>query len=363
MRALVTAQLTGEVQHALEQELGWTLTMDRGRLYRPTSGYPPPDDIDRYEAAIVEADPVGADVLGAMSRLQILACVRGEPVNVDVAAATARGIPVLFAPGRNAESVADFTLGLIFSALRWIAPAHHRVVNGDLTETATPESAHRRDVIWSYQDKGRPHPYVLFKGPELRSQLLGLIGFGDIGRAVAQRAVSLGVRVIVHDPYLSVDSIKAAGCRPVALDELLQTADIVSLHARGSGSHILGERELFLMKRGSYLINTARAALLDYNVLENMLAKGHLAGAALDVFPIEPLPPDSPLLTLPNITLTPHLAGASSNVVAHQSEIILANLRALLAGDPVGQIAIKNPEVLQAWYERYGRLGRSANVV
>lgn len=354
MRALVTAALTGEVQRALERELGWTLTLERGALFRPAFGQPLPDGADQFEAAIVEADPVGAATLEAMPRLRLLACVRGDPVNIDLAAATGRGIPVLFAPGRNAEAVADFTLGLIFSALRWIAPAHHRLVSGELTEEPPPGAAARADVIWAYRDRTRPHPYALFQGPELRSQVLGLIGYGDVGRRVGARALSLGMRVLVCDPYVSAERIVAQGGQPVALEELLGTADIVSLHARGSGAPLLGARELRLMKRGSYLINTARAVLVDYDAMEALLREGYLAGAALDVFPSEPLAPDSPWLTLSNVTLTPHLAGASTNVVEHQSEIILANLRALLAGSDGHNLAIKNPEVLQAWYGRYG---------
>jgi D-3-phosphoglycerate dehydrogenase / 2-oxoglutarate reductase len=352
MRALVTAELTAPVQEALEKDLGWTLQMERGAFFHAAFGRPLPEGTDRAEAAIIEADPVGAGTLDAMPALRILACVRGEPVNIDVEAATARGIPVLFAPGRNAEAVADFTLGLIFSALRWIAPAHRRIVSGELTEETELGRGSRADVIWSYRDRTRPHPYAMFKGPELRSQVLGLIGFGSIGRLVAERAVCLGARVLVADPYIEAARIAASGCRPVPLDELLREADIVSLHARGSGTPLLGSRELAMMKQGAYLINTSRAVLVDYDALERMLRGGHLGGAALDVFPVEPLPPDSPLLTLPNVTLTPHLAGASTNVVAHQSQIILANLRALLAGPPWRDLAIKNPEVLASWHAR-----------
>jgi phosphoglycerate dehydrogenase-like enzyme len=353
MHALVTTELTAEVREALERELGWTLRLERGALFRPAFGHSMPDGIERCEAAIVEADPVHADTFDVLPALRVLACVRGEPVNIDIEAATARSIPVLFAPGRNAEAVADFTLGLIFSALRWIAPAHRRLVDRELTEEADPERTHRADVIWSYRDRARPHPYAMFKGPELRSQVLGVIGFGSVGRLVAARALCLGSRVLVSDPYVDDARIAAAGCRPLPLDDLLREADIVSLHARGSGAPLLGARELGLMKRSAYLINTARAVLVDYDALEGRLRRGELAGAALDVFPVEPLPPDSPLLTLPNVTLTPHLAGASTNVVAHQSEIILANVRALLAGPPWHDLAVKNPDVLEAWYARH----------
>lgn len=351
MHALVTAQLTPDVREALEREFGWTLTLDRAALHGPAFGQPLPAGLDHYEAAIVEADPISAATLEALPRLRLLACVRGEPVNIDVAAATTRGIPVLFAPGRNAEAVADFTLGLLLAVLRSIAQTHHLLMSRVLTEQSEPTAEPRADVIWMSRDRSRPHPYALYKGPELKTLLLGLVGFGEVGRCMAQRAVALGMRVLVHDPYVAPERIGAAGCGVASLHDLLRQADIVSLHARGSAP-LLGERELRLMKRGSYLINTARATLVDYDALYRLLRDGHLAGAGLDVFPEEPLSPDSPLLTLSNVTLTPHLAGASTNVVEHQSAIILANLATLLQGGDRRQLAIKNPEVLESWYQR-----------
>src|SRR5690242_19132905 len=113
MRVLVTAQLTPMAQETLERDCAWSLTLDRGALFGPAYGRPLPPDLHQYEAAIVEADPIGPQLLEAMPRLCLLACVRGEPVNIDIQAATRRDIPVLFAPGRNADAVADFTLGLI----------------------------------------------------------------------------------------------------------------------------------------------------------------------------------------------------------------------------------------------------------
>ncbi len=356
MRTLVTAQLTSWAQERLERDFGWSLALERGALYGPAYGRPLPPDLDQYDAAIVEADPIGLRTLEAMPHLCLLACVRGDPVNIDVEAATSRGIPVLFAPGRNADAVADFTLGLILSVTRWIGHTHHLLKMRELTEEAAQGAEGRADVIWTSRDRTRPHPYALYKGPELRSLVLGLVGFGDVGRRVAERAVALGMHVLAHDPYMSADRIAAAGCSAASLDELLRSADIVSLHARGSGRPLLGERELRTMKHGSYLINTARATLLDYDALYRALRDRHLAGAGLDVYPIEPLPPDSPLLTLDNVTLTPHLAGASTDVAGHQSEIIVANIAALLAGDRE-HLAIKNPGVLDAWYARSAAAG------
>jgi phosphoglycerate dehydrogenase-like enzyme len=155
------------------------------------------------------------------------------------------------------------------------------------------------------------------------------------------------MRVLAHDPFVSDERIAARGVQPVDFDRLLTDADILSLHLPGQdGPPLVGARELGLVPRGSYLINTARASVLDYDALVDALRDGRLAGAGLDVFPDEPLASDSPLLELANVTLTPHIAGASTNVVQWQSELLLQSLRALAAGDPSGAL-IKNPEVLQ----------------
>jgi len=355
MQALVTAELTPEAQYTLEHEFGWHVATDRMALYAAASTGQLPAKATECDVVIIEADPISRSLLEALPRLRLIGCVRGEPANVDIAAATAHGIPVLYAPGRNAEAVADFTLALVLASLRHIAQTHHLIVTGALTEEPTRGSSNGADVVWRYREPARAHPYILYKGPELRTQTLGVVGFGSIGCRVADKAVSLGMRVLVHDPYVDAAEIGRAGCRLVALDQLLRESDIISLHARGSGAPLLGERELRLMRRGAYLVNTARAVLVDYDALYRVLRDGHLGGAALDVFPVEPLPPDSPFLALPNVTLTPHIAGASTNVKEHQSQILITNLRTLLGEGDKSTLAVKNPETLHDWLADAGR--------
>ena len=275
----------------------------------------------------------------------LVACLRGTPVNVDLAEATARGIPVLRTPGRNAESVADHVLGLAYSCVRHIAHAHHLIVSRVLTEERESRPG-RKDVIWRPSDPARPVPYVLFKGPELARLTLGILGFGAVGRRVAAKAIALGLRVLAHDPFVSDEDIAAAGVEPVAFERLLSEADLLSLHVPSQpGPPLIGGRELGLMKPTAYLINTARATVLDYDALAAALRDGRLAGAGLDVFPDEPLSSASPLLELPNVTLTPHIGGASTNVVEHQSELLLAGLRGLATRRDDALLA--NPDVLR----------------
>jgi D-3-phosphoglycerate dehydrogenase len=338
--ALVTADLTPAAERDLEQVYGWTLTtLPRGGLAEA--------DVDTagVQALVVEADRLGTAEFHRFPALSVVACLRGTPVNVDLAEATARGVPVLRTPGRNADSVADLVLGLAYSCVRHIARSHHLIVSRVLTEEREPEPG-RKDVIWRPRDPDGPVPYLLFKGPELAQLTMGLLGFGAIGRRVAARATALGLPVLAHDPFVPDGEIEAAGVVPVPFEQLLREADLLSLHVpSGSGTPLIGERELRQVKPTAYLINTARATVVDYAALADALREGRLAGAGLDVFPDEPLSSSSPLLELSNVTLTPHIAGASTNVVDHQSELLLLGLRALAIGEGDSPL-LANPEVL-----------------
>ena len=336
---LLTADLTPSARAAITDELGYTI-LDRRSAARA-------DAIRDGAAAgavgwLLEADPCGEDELAALPDLRWIACARGGPVNVDIAAATARGIPVLYAPGRNAAAVADFVIGQIVCLVRHIAQTNMLMRTGALTEQRDVAIRERTDVIWRPADPAAPIPYHVYRGRELSTLTLGLLGLGRIGELVAAHARALGMTVIAHDPYVAAPP---PGVRAVELAELLAAADVLSLHARGS-STLVGPAELRALRPGSYLINTARATILDYPALVAALEDGHLAGAALDVFPDEPLTTGDPLLALDNVLLTPHIAGASSNVIDHYSRTIVAALRALQRGDDTSALAIANREVL-----------------
>jgi D-3-phosphoglycerate dehydrogenase len=347
--ALIAAMLSAQVTDALEREFGWQLvTVPDIRAAIPLDGGVA--DPGQVQALVVEAQPVTAEVFSALPNLKVLGCLRGEPVNVDLEAATRRGVAVLHTPGRNRESVADYVLGLMLSVTRHIATTHHLIVSRLLTEPSdvVAQREPRKDVIWRPVDTKRPIPYDLYRGPELASLTLGLIGFGAIGRRVGEKAVALGMKVVAYDPGVEDSEIAGIRARAVELDELLTISDVVSLHARAAGPPIIGEPQIAAMKRGSYLINTSRANQIDYSALTTALRDGHLAGAGLDVFPDEPLASDSPLLELSNVTLTPHLAGASNNVIEHQSAIFLNALLALANGSEAARRrVVRNPEVLE----------------
>jgi phosphoglycerate dehydrogenase-like enzyme len=277
---------------------------------------------------IVEVERVTEPVIEAAQQLEIIAACRAQPVNVDVAAATARRIAVLSTPARNADSVADFALGLLLAVGRHICRADRHV----------------REHGWYVNDE---IPYFHFRGPELAGKTLGLVGCGGTGQELAQRARALGMNVLACDPYLAQDDLPGVA-RLARLDEMLAQADFISMHVpvTNETERMIGAAELARMKPTAYLINTARAAVVDETALYDALKKRRIAGAALDVFWQEPLPADSPWLELDNVLLTPHLAGAADEVKNHHSAMVVEDVRTLLKGGCPARLV--NPEVLQA---------------
>jgi D-3-phosphoglycerate dehydrogenase / 2-oxoglutarate reductase len=356
MLTLVSADLTPATADALARERSWELR--RVRRVSAAVAEMPLAERASVGVLIVEGELVNEALLSQLSGLHLIACLRGDPVNVDVAAATARGAVVVHAPGRNAEAVADFTLGLCLATLRGIALSHHEIVSGSLTSTKTgprpgPAVTAPGDVVWVPDDLAGPIPYLIYRGRELSSLTIGLVGFGAVGKAVARRFSGLVREVHVADPAVAAEAIKDRGFIPTPLPELLPIADVVSLHAR-SASIVIGRDELARMKPGSILINTARATVLDYDALADSLRSGHLRAAALDVFPEEPIPAGSPLLDQPNLTLTPHLAGATFEIGTWQSEILLRAIRGIYTvGADWEELPVRNRELKAAWSQRY----------
>jgi D-3-phosphoglycerate dehydrogenase len=348
MLALVSAALTPDAARSLERERSWELrTVEH--ISTAVSQMPERDRLS-VRAVIVEAEPVDGPLIAQLERLELIACLRSDPVNVDVAAATARGIPVVHTPGRNAEAVADFTLGLCLAAVRSIAVTHHLIVDGDLTGSPATRGAGSvpGDKIWRPADPNLPVPYVVYRGRLLSSLVVGVIGYGAVGRAVARRFAGLARAVQVADPAVSPEAIKADGFISASLPELLSAADVVTIHAR-SKTVIIGPDELRQMKPGGILINTARATVLDYDALVESLASGQLRSAALDVYPEEPLPASSPLRHQRGLTLTPHLAGAAAEVADRQSEIFIEAVRGLYGGSAWDDLPIRNQELRSGW--------------
>lgn len=266
---------------------------------------------------IVEVDMVQGPVFDMP--LRAVASTRGDPWNVDVAAATAAGIPVLNTPGRNADAVAEMAIALMFALNR-------RVLRADADVRA--DRIYADGLI----------PYQRFRTWQLAGRTFGVVGLGAVGRAAAWRAAGLGMNVISYDPY-NADATHS-------LADLLRESDVVSMHApvTPETTGMIGPDQFASMRDGALFLNTARAQLHDTDALVAALRSGKLGGAGLDHFVGEHLPVGHPLQSLPNVVLTPHIGGATYDVEANQAATVADDIEALLRGERPR--FVMNPEVL-----------------
>lgn len=249
------------------------------------------DGLKGFEAIVVGVQRITREML-QNSSVKIIAKHGVGVDNIDLEAATELGIPVTVTPNANAVSVAELTIGFIFALSKKLIDLHNNL----------------------YQKR----QFVSNVGLELHGKILGIVGFGSIGKEVAKRALCLGMRVLVYDPYVEESNLRELGVEKMELDELLRQSDFVSLHVplNESTRHLIDREKISLMKRTAYLINTARGGVVDEKALVEALKSGQIAGAALDVFDVEPLPADSPFFDCPNVIMTPHVG-------AHTYEAIL----------------------------------------
>lgn len=263
---------------------------------------------------------VTADVLQTGSNLRLVARAGIGVDNIDVEAATRRNILVINAPLGNVRSTAEHTVALLFALAR-------RVVSADLAV---------RNGTWKSN----------YEGMQVAGKALGLVGAGKVGKTVASLAQALGMNVSAYDPYLPAAAMRDLNIQSLALDALLHECDIVSLHVPLSDDtrSLIDAAALAKMKPGSYLINCARGGLVDEDSLADALARGHLAGAALDVYAHEPLR-NSALLHAPNLVLSPHVAASTREAQKQVSIDIAAGVLDFFAGRPASFPI--NPEVLQ----------------
>jgi Phosphoglycerate dehydrogenase and related dehydrogenases len=294
------------------------------------------DAIKQVEILIVGYDGVSERVIAEAENLEIIACARGGPdASIDISAASEHGIPVVYAPGRNATCVADFTFGLILDVARNISLSHHLVQTGELTgepKTDTAAGGEREDVTWGIAGGT---PYERFKGVELADKTLGVIGFGDIGQNVAARAAGFDMDICAYDPYVNEEEMQSQGVKKANLSSLCFEADFVTVHVvvTDETRGLIGREEFETMGEDTFFINTARASIIDQAVLVEQLQKGKLAGAALDVYEAEPLPENHELLSLDTVVTTPHLAGAAAEVIERHSKMLTDDVEALIEDD------------------------------
>lgn len=299
-----------------------------------------PDGQDRSALGrILSAEPVDAIIsrtalltaadLAACPTLRII-CKHGVGVsNIDVDTATQRGIPVCVTPGANAQSVAEMTWGLIFAAARRIAWMDAELHAGR----------------WSRAQDGL----------ELQGRTLGLVGFGEVGQRVARVALALGMPVVAFDPGLRMvpQGLEAVRLLPT-VDAVVQAADVLSLHVplNSATRGLMDAARIAQMRPGSILINTARGEVVNEPALINALRSRQLFAAGLDTMAVEPLPPDSPLLLLPSVVLTPHVGGSTPAALAAMARGAAQTVLAALLHGQIDPAHCVNPQALSSFSQR-----------
>lgn len=284
---------------------------------------------DELVAACADADAIlnqylrlTPRVFAALRRCRVVVRYGVGYDNVDLDAATAAGVPVCNVPDYGVEEVSDHAIALLLALARKVVLLDRRVRAG----------------VWDVQQAKPVH--------RLAGRTLGVVGLGRIGSAVARKAQGLGLRVIAWDPYRPADYFAERGVEPVALDQLLERSDFVSVHTplNDETRGLIGAAELGRMQPGAFLINTARGAIVDERALVEALRSGRLGGAALDVLEREPIPAGHPLLGFDNCILTPHAAWFSAESFVSLKTLAAEEVARALRGEPLSNVV--NPEVL-----------------
>lgn len=270
--------------------------------------------------------------------LKLLGCGRGTPVNVDWKAAAEAGIPLVYTPGRNANSVSEYFFGLLLALCRKIAANNHALRNGKFLGPEKEDVLQldrQTDVTW-YMPDGSSPMFLYGGGMELYQRTLSIFGFGAIGKRIANTARNgFGMEVLVYDPFVKKEDIEAAGYKKVELEEALSAAEIVSINLPVN-KHTIGIVDagwFDRMRPGVIFINTARAAVVDQKAMIDAVESGKIAGAAMDVMWQEPAPANHPLLDRDNVLVTSHLAGMSCDIPKWQSVMVYDEIRRYAQGE------------------------------
>jgi len=332
MKIFISARFSPDTAEALRQD--WKVDFKRELSLMPKDELVA--RLSDVDVLVTQLDRVTASVMDLCPNLKVIADCRGNPVNIDVKAATEHGVLVLHTPGRNADAVADLAVALMLMCARHILPACNSVVSGK----------------W-YQGP-RLKLYLAMQGIELKGRTAGLVGLGAVAQKLARRLHGFEMQIVAYDPYVDAEKAATLGVRMTTLEEIMRLSDFVSLHVPVTDETrgMIGTEQLALMKPTAYLINTSRSAAIDMSALTDTLQEKRIAGAGLDVYDREPLPPDDPLTQLDNVVLTPHIGGATYDVVLHHSHMVYDDLTRLANGELPTHIF--NPEVVPSFLARFG---------
>jgi D-3-phosphoglycerate dehydrogenase len=292
-----------------------------------------------FELVVLGDEYAKADTLRQWihSGMKFIGVAKGTPVTVDNKVLMEEGIPLSYTPGRNRVAVAEFNIGLMIAAARNLTLSCTGLSRG---EHVGPEKNDIYDVMdvknVTFGPLDEKHPFTDYGiGFELYGKTLGIAGYGAIGREVAIRAKAFGMEVLAYDPYMAKEKIESDGVKPVDLDTMLGQSDIISLHlpVLESTKGIVNRSWFSKMKSTAYIINTARAAVIDQKDFVEALKTGIIGGAAIDVYWEEPVPANHPVLSMRNVVCTPHMAGLTVDVDNWSGEMMAQEVLAYLRGE------------------------------
>jgi D-3-phosphoglycerate dehydrogenase / 2-oxoglutarate reductase len=294
----------------LLEDNGHVVVYDKNRSFPAYSYDELKDIIGDIDAAIIGMDVYNEDVFRIAGKLKAVAKFGVGVDNIDLKAATKYGVKALNAPGQNSNSVAELTIGFIVDMLRRVIPIHQELEKGN---------------------------WPRWIGEEIRGKTIGLIGFGAIARLVAKKLSGFDVKIKAYDPLINQELAAQLGAEPWGLDELIAESDVVSLHIPvvADTYHMFNQDMFSRMKKGAYLVNTARGGLVDLDALTQALREGQLGGAALDAFEVEPLSAGAEIFRY-NVICTPHIGAETNESYRDVSLCVARDIVAVLAGkEPV----------------------------
>ncbi|MFX1448077.1 MAG: NAD(P)-dependent oxidoreductase [Promethearchaeota archaeon] len=336
MRAFITASISDEVLMELKNivDVTYESWRETGNIYFDVNEMI--EKLKDYDIFITVADDLKKAELFEKTNLKLIGSCRGDPFNINLSAATKNKIPVIYTPLRNVVAVAELTVGLIISLARNLTQLDRFLHSDDF------EVIDFMDWIKCYNK---------FMGSELLNKTIGIIGFGQIGKLVAERLKPFGVDIIIYDPYIKDEIGEIFGLK-TDLDTLMKKSDFVTIHASATdeNDNLINEERIKMMKNTAFLINMAKGSLVDYDYLYEALKNRLIAGAALDVFPMEPLDEDNEFLKLDNVIVLPHIGGNTTEVIHRQSKMLLDDISTWLnKGIPSH---VLNPEVFEGFKEK-----------
>ena len=292
-----------------------------------------------YEIVVLGDEYAGKDTVNdwAESGMKFIGAAKGTPVTVDNEAVKAAGLELSYTPGRNRVAVSEFTIGMMIDMARHISLSAGGLRQGEHTSPAKENIYDVPDVKnVTFGPLDEKHPFTDYGvGFELYGKKLGIAGFGAIGREVAKRAKALGMEILAYDPYLDAKLIEAEGARACDLDTMLSESDIVSIHLPViEATRAIVNKDWFSkMQLTAYVVNTARAYVIDQKDFIEALENKTIAGAAVDVYWEEPVPENHPLLKMRNVVCTPHMAGLTTDVDQWSGEMMAQEVLAYVKGE------------------------------